>query len=763
MKKQSKKRFAHLLIILLVQSALISFPSYAHNNTVKNHTPISSATDRSYSKARKSFYPPSFYTVVAEKANEILSTPILPTNNDMPLSPTTSEDSSIPPDSLEASTETPSPSPILSTENPAPITTFTPAPDTPLTETPLFTDNAPSSSPNNQLPDTPSPSDLINGSTDIVSPEPEFSDATGDQEFPSPSSLPTEADPIASFISSTAVPLMDAPILISKVIYEGSDEVSFVKKGEDVRNLNLTTVAYAFYGNFRYVPCKIDWQYDPLNDIDIYPERYNLIGNIILPEGYAFEDKPLTVRKVVVIYEDFCEPFMDSYVCFFTSGPTSITVPLGTTAQELPKYFSNAGETITIVTTYGDYIDCPFTIDLTKIDTSRKGVYYPVTLILPPGVSLLGEENMCMAVYVVAQEEVVLDSVHTDTVGYLIEWLYPAENPILYVSINNQPWEEDRDNHYADFITGSRYGSFSGMHIWYEHLQNGYIYRFKLQYGDQKCTDILTLDFTNKKVPIVNDPLRGDRTGVDRGENKTPSPTKPLSSPTSHPAKPVSSTPFPATPGNNIAPTILIQSKKVSQKTQQKVFDFTAETCINISGQRLALMAEINPQYVIFYHHDASISIPTDYLKSLSFKDSDIFTIYLEKLDPSSFYISFLLNEVLLENSFLTPFVITFPWSGSNVNVVFEDQTVAASEIINQKVSVYLTATGTYRIEESPAQSKKHNISKDSSKSRQYKSSPIFDINSLYKAPDFPFITTYRKESSIIQLHIEQLKRRWVC
>lgn len=134
--------------------------------------------------------------------------------------------------------------------------------------------------------------------------------------------------------------------------------------------------------------------------------------------------------------------------------------------------------------------------------------------------------------------------------------------------------------------------------------------------------------------------------------------------------------------------------------TAKRPGEYSDERSITVSGERLAVMIEANPESVSFTRDELCASIPAAYLKSLSLNPADTFSVTLYRPDERSFAVSFAVNKVELTGVFDEPFIISLPWSGGPVSCSLADGEAADATLDDGTASFALYKTGTYILTE---------------------------------------------------------------
>lgn len=497
----------------------------------------------------------------------------------------------------------------------------------------------------------------------------------------------------------------------------------FLETGGDAGTIPLETIAWAQYGRFDFVECEIVWRYDEFDNIT--PGRRMIVGDIVLPTGYAFQDETLTVQSPVIVYDPDCPPTEKLATCIYIWPDKPILIPLGAGRETLPDYFVGLYDTADLITENGDIFSCPVTLDLDVIDTSRAGVYYPIVLELPGGVTFGGQEFYMTGVHVVPDDEVDLRAVKWWRNGYIITWLYPSSEPVLWAAVDGEDWflpetwSDGTCNTYGYFSAVDE-DRFNELVFLYNNLPTGHVYKFQVQYDGDRFSNVVELDLVNNSLPKNYFDYGGDRTGGDRGENTlpltnsndgTPSapptnpgdktltapptnsddemPTAPSTNsddgtPSAPPINPGDETPTtpPVTAGiaggtpvnNNVfnAAILFVNAPQTATASETpssaRPAEYSDENSVTVSGERLAVMMAANKEYVSFMRGELRASLPVAYLENLDLNATDAFTVILYQPDEQSFAVAFAVNDNPLTDQFSEPFLVSLPWQSGPVS-----------------------------------------------------------------------------------------------
>lgn len=361
------------------------------------------------------------------------------------------------------------------------------------------------------------------------------------ETMPQPEAEPGEILAPEDEFDETPIPADDGEEqLVNRIFFDGDLEPYFIHIGESIETLTLETTAFASYGFSFVAECEIIWRYDEL-DTDT-PGRKVIVGDILLPEGCIFEEEPITVRSVVIVYDDDGAPFIQLSDIRYMWEP--VVLPQGAAAEEVARILNTVTTSMNnkalLCTEYGDSFSAPLYVDTSVIDTAVPGAYYPLRLDLPGGITFDEQEPLVNAIYVVPTDEVVLDAVSWSDFGHIVRWLYPAQNPQMWISVDDEDWwtketNEEQGHPYGMFFDSSAFPQspieLNGFYLVPGRFEEGHSYRFQVQYDGDRFSDVLVLDFTESAVPRLFTEPGGDRNGGDREENKPPNPGTPPTEP----------------------------------------------------------------------------------------------------------------------------------------------------------------------------------------------------------------------------------------
>jgi hypothetical protein len=329
--------------------------------------------------------------------------------------------------------------------------------------------------------------------------------------------------PSAAFADATENPVIPAaePVTVTSFRFYAEPYCPYyLELGGDVSGLALESEVYAMYSRFGGVVCTVAWRFDDFNASVVGSQA--LVGDVSLPDGYVYPSGEPTVESPVVVYDPADAPPETAQGGGLMYIEDRI-VPLGMDAEALEqriqdsvRYFSEAEFT----TENGFLIGCGFSWDASLVDTGTVGAYHPFAVNLPPYLSLGGNEDMLLALYVLDPEEVDLRAFARDWNLMFIEcrWICEIAKPELWVSVDGGEPEMDAKEDYGKFVGRE---SYTGLSIGETWLESGHVYDFEVRYEDGgRSVNTLSLDTTGKR-PVCK-LIGGDRNGYDRDTEEQP-------------------------------------------------------------------------------------------------------------------------------------------------------------------------------------------------------------------------------------------------
>lgn len=525
------------------------------------------------------------------------------------------------------------------------------------------------------------------------------------------------------------------PLLIEELMLDDSEQALFLQLAVCPTTLTPPETAWAMYERFRGVECSIAWRYEELDQFT--PGRQLLTGDILLPDGYAFAADPLLAQVPVIVYDPEGEPTEIIASCIY--GEPLPVIPLGTDREALLTYFADLTEEAYFTTEQGDEFSCQITLDLDAIDTDEVGVYFPLQLDLPGGVAFAENKPFLIGAYVLPPDVMCLNALQYFMNAYLMRWLAPIQEPILWVAIDDSPPQPllhttingDYHHNYGLISYNAELQGFDGLEIFFTTLTPGHFYQFRVQYGAGDLSNTLEIDLINNALPTITNSMGGDRNWGDREENPPPpttpppgtgdydpppspqpdaggtkpeqppteveqpeptpelppEPLPPPSEPTAPPAD-VEDGDVPAGDGDAGNGSVAAKPPAASTATQPPLTDrqptprppeYSDEYCLTVSGSRLATMLKANLTYVSFMRGTLQAAVPTSYLQELNLEADDVLTVTLYQPDETSFTVGFAINGEVLLRELAEPFFVRLPWYEGPVSCLAEGLPVVAA------------------------------------------------------------------------------------
>lgn len=378
--------------------------------------------------------------------------------------------------------------------------------------------------------------------------------------------------------------------------------------GGDVAKLNLEK-PFAVYGPNYGIPCNVEWHFNEFDNKS--PGRKILIGDVILPEGYKFKDDPIQVERPINVYVEGDENTYVNIIKYNYDVPSSNLIPLNLPPENLEANLPPIliGD-ISLETEYNGYINIPINIDKSKINTNEIGTYYPIDFNLPPGIKIGDDIITDIPIVVIPSDKVYLLAIESFSSNYYFNWIYPASNITIWMSINDGEWIVNQS------ISNDNINSFS---IDSDFFEVGNKYKLKVEY-DNKFSNILELDFVNSKIPVVID--HEDKPGTDRDEQELPN----------------------------------------SNENEIEYNDYTElDTTITETGDRLKLNIESNPNYINLEKDKVYISIPTIFFNQLPIEDRDKLSINIKNNDDETITSTISVNDKEISAELDEPIIIKIP------------------------------------------------------------------------------------------------------
>ncbi|MDL2233199.1 hypothetical protein LJC63_06420 [Ruminococcaceae bacterium OttesenSCG-928-L11] len=359
--------------------------------------------------------------------------------------------------------------------------------------------------------------------------------------------------------------------------------------GGDVSKLGLPHFAWAANDDtYEYFLLDHTWKFDAFDSGELGYQ--DLKAEVKLPLGYSYIgydeewDGEVEYAARVTVYdpEGAVEPVPQVwYYWVYTPWSDALmdSIPLGASDEYLLEMKALMNGRATVTTENLQFFDFDVDMDISKIDTSQPGTYYPFTP-LPPYLRLTPEGRQATAMHVLEPDEVDLRAWRMSRSGGIIsfEWLKGVKEPELWVSVDEGEWQP------ADTLTGEcdgypvdseylfefeeyyGYPTINSMYINEEYFLTGHSYEFEVRYEDGgRSVNTYMMDLREGHLVYAHDG-EGPRGGADRygmrnpyddedeGDNTEPTtesttePTQPTAEPTQPTTEPTQPTAEPTRP-----------------------------------------------------------------------------------------------------------------------------------------------------------------------------------------------------------------------
>ncbi|NLY21585.1 MAG: hypothetical protein GXZ08_09935 [Tissierellia bacterium] len=398
-------------------------------------------------------------------------------------------------------------------------------------------------------------------------------------------------------------------IIIESVELHFSDSV-LLKTGLNSESLNLDDKATASYDNNELV-CNVEWKYEDFNANEYGAGRHKIIGEVLLPEGYKFLDEPITVERYVYVYDD-TETSQIVIVDYEIPHVTNYNpiVPVGITRESLENYLMNDlnyGNEIYLYTEYGDKIIWNYEILFDYFYLNHVSSYTLIHLDLPsdfimkPGLFL-------PSLHIIPGDAIYLDVLsRVNDEIYKITWLYDANNPQIMCTLNGLV--EDWINY--EEVSHLNIFSMEGNSILINtsNLEEESITSLAIKYDGNKYSNYIVIYKSDGELEF--DFQEGIPPGIDREEQTKPDPNPDDKNDPEHPK----------------GPNERDDDDYSENRDEEIIFNDFGD---NLSNRLLA-----SDQYITYIKNNLSISIPTDYLRSLSLGAKDKLSVIIKKTDKT--------------------------------------------------------------------------------------------------------------------------------
>lgn len=388
---------------------------------------------------------------------------------------------------------------------------------------------------------------------------------------------------------------------IQSVIYDDLKIVEYLLYGSDAWELNLTDKAYCYLNYVSSIECAVDWDYDSV-DTTISGIQY-LYGSVSAPAGYQLTSNQMQLRKSLVVGTADNTPAVKANM--IEPVMTSFVVERGASTESVIDLIHEPGRTA-LVFNDGSRFWVEYSIDESKIDTSEYSSFSPIVLDIPDWIEL-GENAIASMTFHVLPSD-TLEMIAVSSISFLsFEWLYDAEEPILWVLMNGEWIAVNNGEEYTamtafGFFVARFDQGYRHFYFYTEILEMGVEYQFKIEYQDQKFSNVIrvTLDEDNH---IELESMGGDRVGSDRDEND-----------------PIES------------PPLLTQP------------DDKSGIIIELSGSQLIAMIAANPNRINLLFNQIPVVINTKDLSTISIAPDDIVNLRLAS-DAQGYYLGLYINN----------------------------------------------------------------------------------------------------------------------
>ena len=519
----------------------------------------------------------------------------------------------------------------------------------------------------------------------------------------------------------------DDLILINKILYDDRG-VLLLHIGDSIESLELESEVYGMYNSSFVTLCQIEWDALDTNT----PNVNKLEGKIKIPNGHAFEGNPPSLETIVIVYDDYGNPPIKTEYL----DMSQIVLPQGASAQEvdeiLKEFEAEAFSDYFYIRVNGEkkMIWANRTVDRSAINLEIPGLYFPFSFDLPSCFHFNENDLLKFGIFVVVRDKVVLSGVGFDPEsGYHTKWIYHAQDPQIWLSVDDGDWylEQDKGKNSTistSFILDSKTNKTTGLIIDDKSLEKGHIYQIQLQYDGNRFSDVLVIDCTNSQAQMVGSGPDGDRTGVDREEHDkqppstgdgdgdviddditNPAPDIEINKPPQQPAPPIQSDP----PIQNnddsdgdldrlINDTPLVNDIAATQPENNLTSETQGHT---VSGDRLIAMMEANPTHITFTKDDIWLSISTMALQELDIKTTDTLSVQFNMNGEESFSVSATLNGSEIDTLIPHPLLVTLNMECDDISILSDQGEVFPLEVANGKTTLSLSS-GDYYLKPMP-------------------------------------------------------------
>lgn len=149
------------------------------------------------------------------------------------------------------------------------------------------------------------------------------------------------------------------------------------------------------------------------------------------------------------------------------------------------------------------------------------------------------------------------------------------------------------------------------------------------------------------------------------------------------------------------------QETATSDQTSEPLLEQVSETSTTISGIRLRLLLQTNPDTVLFEKDGITVEIPSAFLASLDLPDDAFLKISIRRTDPTSFSLSVNVDgrelHELEETTITMPFSPSGDWKEKQLTLIHTDtgnKNAVQYMSVQGRVSSNIYETGTYTLQE---------------------------------------------------------------
>lgn len=411
-----------------------------------------------------------------------------------------------------------------------------------------------------------------------------------------------------------------------------SNQLQFINVGDGVDLLELPDKLYFHYEggeDWDAQSCSVVWN-TAAADTSM-PGRLKVEGQAILPQGWSFAqgfDGKVLFDSAMVLGEGFTPVRISDIQIFYPSFKCAAFASLDASLDEvrstLPPYL------LCHTDIPGEYFTVDANWDYSVLDFTRPDKYVLTCSPALPDGFLPPEEGFPTAsIYLLSPFEISLKAITTlNCYSVGCEWILEAnlsEMTLEYStgSLNGPFTALDATPGATNMNTAFGYYRPTSLTITLTSLCENTDYYFRIRYGDF-VSDLLYVRRPENldDLIIAEGGIGGDKDNGDRDEEPVP----PL-------VQVAPTTPDEITVVTSMAPTAQPKSSALPLETVD--MDSTS-----LSGARLRLLLESNPDSVLFEKHGIAAEIPTSFLRSLTLADTQMLTVRIGALKDNRFTFS---------------------------------------------------------------------------------------------------------------------------